>query len=191
MMNKIIILITGELAAGKTFYGKKISHTLKIPFFSKDEIKEILYDSFDKSNLNYEDKRMLGANSYNLFYYIIEQQMKAEVPIIAESNFSKESIPIIKELIDKYEYEVITIRFKGDLHTLHKRFLKREYSDERHSGLFANGIFDDFKAFEKTSLKSKEFKIDDNEIIVDTTDFSRVNFDEIIESIKKNMTDDY
>ena len=31
---KYIIIITGELAAGKTSYGKKISNTLKIPFFS-------------------------------------------------------------------------------------------------------------------------------------------------------------
>ena len=31
MMNKTIIFITGDLASGKTSYGKKISHTLKIP----------------------------------------------------------------------------------------------------------------------------------------------------------------
>ena len=73
---KYIIIITGELAAGKTSYGKKISNTLKIPFFSKDEIKEILYDSFNNNNLTYEDKRKIGVNSYNVFYYIIEQQMK-------------------------------------------------------------------------------------------------------------------
>ena len=39
-----IIIITGDLAAGKTSYGKKISNELKIPFFSKDEIKEVIYD---------------------------------------------------------------------------------------------------------------------------------------------------
>lgn len=98
--------------------------------------------------------------------------------------FVKESIYIIKNLLKKYEYKCITIRFEGDLHTLHRRFLKREYSDERHSGLVANGMFDDFENFEKTSLKSKEFKIDENEIIVDTTDFSKVDFEKIIEKLK-------
>ena len=184
---KDIIIITGELASGKTSYGKKISSILKIPFFSKDEIKEILYDSFNNNNLIYEDKRKIGANSYNVFYYIIEEQMKVGVPIIVESNFVKESIPIIKRLLKKYNYRPITIRFEGDLHILHRRFLKREYSNERHNGLVANGAFDTFENFEKTAQKSKKFKIDDNEILVDTTDFSKVDFDKIIEDIRKKM----
>ena len=33
--SKSMIIITGELAAGKTSYGKKISKLLEIPFFSK------------------------------------------------------------------------------------------------------------------------------------------------------------
>ena len=187
MNNKNIIIITGELAAGKTSYGKKISKELNIPFFSKDEIKEILFDSLSDGNLDYESKRKMGASSYAIFYYILEEQMRVGLPIIAESNFVKESIPIIKNLLNKYDYKNITIRFEGDLKTLHKRFLEREYSSERHMGLVANGVFDDFGNFEKTSIKAKEFKIDDNEILVDTTDFSKVDFDGIIKKIRKYM----
>lgn len=111
--------------------------------------------------------------------------MKVGKSLIVESNFAKESIPIIKNLLNKYDYKSITIRFEGDLHVLHKRFFKREYSNERHNGLVSNGIFDDFKNFEQTAVKSKEFKINNNEILVDTTDFLKVDFDKIIESIKK------
>ena len=185
MNKKYIIIITGELAAGKTSYGKKISDTLKIPFFSKDEIKEVLYDSFNNNHLDYDSKRKIGANSYAVFYYIIEEQMKVGLPIIAESNFVKESIPIIKKLLNEYDYRCITIRFEGDLQILHKRFLEREYSNERHMGLVANGVFDNFENFEKTAIKSKEFKIDENEILVDTTDFSSVDFDYIIKCIQE------
>lgn len=184
--SKIIIIITGELATGKTSYGKKISKALEVPFFSKDEIKELLYDSFNYSNLDYEAKRKLGTSSYSIFYYIIEEQMKAGISLIVESNFVKESVPIIKKLLNKYNYKSITIRFEGDLQILHKRFLKREYSSERHDGLISNGLFDDFKNFEQTAIKSKEFKINNNEILVDTTDFSKVNFDEIINKILSN-----
>lgn len=187
MENKNLIIITGQLAAGKTSYGKKISEELKIPFFSKDLIKEVLFDSFSDSNLDYEAKRKIGASSYAVFYYIIEEQMKVGMPIIAESNFVKESIPIIKKLLDKYNYNSITIRFEGDLQILHKRFLEREYSSERHMGLVSNGVFDDFENFEKTSVKAKEFKINDDEILVDTTDFSKVDFNKIIKDIQKYM----
>lgn len=55
-----IIIITGDLAAGKTSYGKKISNELKIPFFSKDEIKEVLYDSMNNNDTDYESKRKIG-----------------------------------------------------------------------------------------------------------------------------------
>ncbi len=187
MEKKYIIIITGELAAGKTSYGKKISEVLKIPFFSKDLIKEVLFDSFSDKNLDYEAKRKIGASSYAVFYYILEEQMKVGLPLIAESNFVKESVPIIKDLLNKYDYKSITIRFEGDLQILHKRFLEREYSSERHIGLVSNGVFDNFENFEKTAIKSKEFRINNNEILVDTTDFSKVDFDGIIEDIQKYM----
>ena len=52
-------------------------------------------------------------------------------------------------------------------------------------GLVSNGIFDDFENFEKTAVKAKEFKINDDEILVDTTDFSKVDFNKIIKDIQK------
>ena len=131
-MNNSLIIISGYLAAGKTTYGKKISEKLKIPFFSKDSIKEILFDSLYDNNIGYEEKRKLGASSYDILYFIIEEYMKVGMPIIAESNFTKESIPIIKNLLKKYKYKCITIRFEGNIKTLHDRFLKREYSKDRH-----------------------------------------------------------
>ena len=186
MKKNIIIIVTGDLAAGKTTFGKKISSTLRIPFFSKDDIKEILFDSYNE-NIDYETKRKVGAKSYDVFYYILEEQMKVGLPIIAESNFVKESIPIIQNLLNKYHYTCITIRFEGDLHVLHKRFLKREYSNERNVALVANGKFDNFEDFEKIAIKSKEFKIDCKEIIVDTTDFSSVNYENLISNIKRHI----
>ena len=185
MDNKYIVIITGDLASGKTSYGIKISNTLGIPFFSKDKIKEVLYDSISGGNdLDYESKRKIGSTSYDIFYYIIEEQMKSGMPLVAESNFTEESIPIIKELLTKYNYKCVTVKFTGDLHVLHDRFIKREYSDERHSGLFSNGKFDNYEVFESRASVLRNFKIDDNEIIVDTTDFNTVDYDSIVDYIK-------
>lgn len=49
-----------------------------------------------------------------------------------------------------------------------KRFLMRENTSERHQGLVSNGAFDDFETFTKLSEKCREFKINDNELIVYT-----------------------
>lgn len=164
-----------------------IAKELEIPFFSKDELKEILFDSMCNNDLSYEEKRMLGASSYSVFYNIAEQLMKANQAFILESNFVKEAIEVLNNLTNKYNYKCITIRFEGDLKTLHQRFLKREYSEERHQGLVSNGTFDDFEEYVKYSNKLKEFKIDKDEIIVDTTDFSKVNIEDIMSKINKRI----
>ena len=185
--DRYLIIITGELAAGKTSYGKKISENIGIPFFSKDTIKELLFDSMGKEDMSYEEKKKMGASSYAVFYYIMEEQMKVGKPLIVESNFVKESVPFIKNLLEKYDYDSITIRFGGDPHVLHERFLKREYSSERHPGLQSNGTFDDFETFQKTSQKAKEFKISENEIYVDTTDFDKVDFEKMMGEVRENL----
>lgn len=183
MNDKTLVIITGQLAAGKTSYGRKIAETLKLPFFSKDLIKEILYDSVCSDEVDYEVKRKIGASSYKVLYYIVEELMKVSKTMIIESNFSKESVPIIKNLLDKYCYNSATIRFVGNLEVLHKRFLEREKSSKRHSALMSNGLFDDFEEFKKASLKAEEFKIDGKEIVVDTTDFSKVDLNNIIREL--------
>lgn len=183
---KYFIVICGDLAAGKSTYGKKISKELQIPFFSKDKIKEILFDSMNNNDLSYEEKRKIGASSYAVFYNIAEQLMESGQAFILESNFVKESEAILNEFVSKYDYKCITIKFIGDLKVLHERFKKREYSEERHQGLVANGKFDNFEEYENQSIKLREFKMND-EIIVDTTEFSKVDLDLIMRQIKERI----
>lgn len=185
--NKYFIVVCGDLAGGKTTYGKKISKELQIPFFSKDKLKEVLFDSMNNNNLSYEEKRKIGASSYAVFYNIADQLMEVGQSFILESNFVKESVNVLNNLISKYKYKCITVRFEGDAKILHKRFLKREYSDERHQGLVSNGTFDDFEVYLKHTNKLREFKINNNEIIVDTTDFAKVNFELIMNQIHERI----
>ena len=187
MKEKCVIIITGMPATGKTTTGIKIAEKLRIPFFSKDQIKEILFDAISNKNATYEDKRKIGFASYDILYHNIEVLMKVGCTFILESNFVKQSSDILKKLISNYNYNSITIRFETDLKILHKRFLMRENTSERHQGLVSNGAFDDFETFTKLSEKCKEFKINDNELIVDTTDFSNINIDEIINDINRKI----
>ncbi len=188
MNKKYIVIVTGAPATGKTTYGRKISKELGIPFFSKDRIKEILYDFLDNKNLKYEDKQKIGVSSYAILYYQAEELMKVGISFILESNFVKKSSEILKKLIMDYSYTCITIRFEAELRTLYKRFLMRENLPERHPCLISNGVFDDFEAFKNMSDTNKEFKINKDEIIVDSTDFSNINLEEIVREIKKKMT---
>ena len=51
----------------------------------------------------------------------------------------------------------------------------------------ANGKFDSFEEYEKQSIILRDFKMND-EIIIDTTDFSKVNFESIMKQIKERIT---
>ncbi len=183
MIKKYIIIITGDLAAGKTTYGKKIAKTFNLPFFSKDKIKELMFDSLNNENIDYEEKRKIGAISYTFLYHIAEELMKTEVPFILESNFTEQSSSILKKLTNQYGYTAITIRFIGDLEVLYQRFLKREYSEERHLGLRGDGQLDDFEKFKLVTENTHKFNMNNKEIIVDTTDLSKVNFSLIINKV--------
>ena len=59
-MKKRTVLITGDLAAGKTTFAKKLSKHLGIDAICKDEIKEILAETVGFSN-RAENKRLSQA----------------------------------------------------------------------------------------------------------------------------------
>lgn len=186
-MEKILIVIAGMPATGKTTYGNQISRELGIPIFSKDKFKEVIYDSLHQDKLEYEQKRKIGVTSYSVLYAVCEEMMKIGMAFIIESNFTSNSSIQIQELIEKYHYKCIVIKFDADMRILHERFLEREKRIERHPGLVAEGVFDDFEKFKEVSSKAKGFKMNEEEILVDTSDFSKVKFEEIIEIIKEKI----
>lgn len=185
-MEKKYIIITGAPATGKTTYGKKIAKELGIPFFSKDELKVEIYNSFQK-DMDYEEKRQIGISSYSVLWYVTKQMMETELPFILESNFAEKSSEILKGLEKTYGYTNIVIRFDTNLKVLHERFLTRENTTHRPEGLRANGVFDDFEEFAKIVQRSRNFNMNTNEIHIDTTDFSQVNEQEMIDQIKTKM----
>lgn len=189
-MKNIVIVIAGSPATGKTTYGNKISKKLSIPIFSKDKLKEVIYDSMEEDKLEYEAKRKIGIASYSVLWAICEEIMKTGSIFIIESNFTNASSIKINELLNKYHYKSIVIKFDADIRTLHQRFLEREKKTERHPGLVADGIFDDFEKFKEIAKKAKNFELGDNkEILVDTTDFSKVDFKWILEELKRKIKD--
>ena len=188
-MEKILIVIAGMLATGKTTYGNQISKELGIPIFSKDKFKEAIYDSINQDKLEYEQKRKIGVTSYSVLYTVCEEMMKVGSMFIIESNFTSNSSIQIHKLIEKYNYKCIVIRFDADLTILHKRFLERERTVERHPGLVTEGVFDDFEKFKEVSNKAREFKINDEEILIDTSDFSKVKFEKIIEVVREKINE--
>lgn len=192
------ILVTGSPAAGKSVMAESLSERLMLPVISKDAIKELLFDNVGFQSR--EEKVNLGIASMEIMYYAAGQLMKAGQPFILENNFEHSSEHGIKDLLGKYKYSALTITLTGDYKVIYQRFLERESSPDRHRGHVVNDCYPEKK---ENTLKTPEartvscesfirrieqrgfdaFCVGGRQIKVDTTDFSKIDMEEILSQI--------
>ena len=175
-----------------------MSEMLKLPVISKDTLKELLFD-----NVGFQsraEKVKLGIASMEIMYYVAGQLMKVGQPFILENNFEYSSEQGIRSLLEQYQYSTLTITLTGDYKVIYHRFLERESSPDRHRGHVVNDCYPEKKEDNLKTLKGKTisydnfvrgieqrgfdaFCVDDRQIKVDTTDFSKINQEELFSQI--------
>ena len=72
------IIVTGIPASGKSTLAEELGKRLELPVFSKDAVKERLYDTIGFQSR--EEKVRLGIAAMNIMYDIAEQMMKCGKP---------------------------------------------------------------------------------------------------------------
>lgn len=170
-------------ATGKTTFANYLSHKLQVPLVCKDKLKEIIWEKVHYDTNIRTESQKYGGLAYDLSFHFCEVLMKTNQTFIFESNFTNPCPDILTSKIIKYKYKVITVLFDGDVEVIHKRFLARDITEERHQGLVSNNYFSDLKYFEKAVKPCRDFDYGDIQITVDSTDFSTVSYDDIIEKI--------
>ena len=178
-MMPYVIIIAGIPASGKTTYARHIAEEMHIPFIGKDAIKEKLYDVLRFDTSKRENSQLYGMASYGVFFHIAECLMKADVSFVLESNFIPSSADVLNPLIQKYTYRALTVLFDADMKVLHKRFCDRDVTEERHPGLASkSNVFNDYEVFNTVTLPLRDFCVGEK-IVVDTTDFTKVEYSKI------------
>lgn len=183
-MNKKIIIIEGYLAAGKSTFATRLSKEINIPYLSKDTLKIALCSSITK--INREESSCFSAVTFDAILYMTERLIERGYPIIIEGNFVPGGIKkidesaVIKKLIDKYACQSLTYKFKGDTKILYKRFIERDKLPERGQ---VNMMTDDFTYddFSKWCHNLDSFNVGGKIVKIDTTDFNKVDFKNLIE----------
>ena len=118
-----LIIITGDLAAGKSTLAQGLSAELNIPCLIKDTLKEIACDAIGYETR--EENRALSIAAVNSMIYVFNQTAEVGGDLILEANFRNEEILAIKEIADEYDYNVVLIALTGDINLLYQRFLDR------------------------------------------------------------------
>lgn len=193
------ILVTGIPAAGKSTMAKEIGKQLNIPVISKDSIKEILFDTVGFNSRS--EKVALGVGAMEIMYYFAEQLMQTGAPFVLENNFENSSKEGLEKILDKSQYTPITVVMTGDYRVIYERFLERNQSPERHRGHVVNTQYPEVSPTNEVGIVLYEhfvggiknrgmdsFSIGENRIVIDTTDFSNVNIDTIIQNIRNVVT---
>lgn len=190
------ILVTGIPAAGKSTIAKYIAEKLDIPMISKDDIKELLFD--DVGFQSREEKVKLGTASASIMYYMAEQLMCHNQPFILENNFENATRDGLNKILDKYSYKSITVTMTGDYRVIYNRFVERNNSVDRHRGHVVNDCYPEkepSRVIEPMSYESFEQAVvsrgmdayfgNGPHILIDTTDFSSVDKNDIVNQIIK------
>ncbi|MGF0032922.1 AAA family ATPase [Bariatricus sp. SGI.154] len=188
------ILITGIPASGKSTMAEFLANHLNLPVISKDNIKELMYDVIGFRSR--EEKVRLGIASMDIMYYMAEQLMKRQQPFILENNFENISREGLLAILEKYSYTAITVTLTGDYKKIYQRFLERNDSPDRHRGHVVNQCYPErgtpgdvtsisYEGFVAgiTNRGMDCFVANGPHIIVDTTDFGKIDREEILDKI--------
>ena len=189
------ILVTGIPASGKSTIARFLAEAFGLPVISKDRIKECMYDTIGFRSR--EEKVKLGTASMQIMYDLAEELMRSARPFILENNFENVSKEGLLTILEKYEYKAITVTLTGDYKIIYQRFLERNRDPGRHPGHVVNDCYPGSKEINSPVQISYEsfvegitqrgmdsFTANGPQVILDTTDFGRLDREDLVRRIQ-------
>ncbi|MGN7397832.1 AAA family ATPase [Peribacillus frigoritolerans] len=197
-MDKVLILLAGLPGTGKTYLSNILNSKLGSFYnLSQDDLKEYYCDMYGYRNL--EEKQKIEKIAWAKYFEIMEQQMQVGSNIMSDYPFSQKQKPHIQQLVERYSYEVVTIRLIADLDVLFERQKKRDLDPTRHLShivtsykkgdqLADRSIADNLLNYEEfikrcTTRGYDTFKLG-TLYEVDVSDFTKVNYSMLLEDIR-------
>jgi predicted kinase len=173
---KKLILITGDLACGKSTFARILSERYGSAVFYKDKIKEILGDTIGFSNR--EENVRLSTATMEIMTEIFVVTGKTGSDLILEANFKESEMRSIHRVAESYGYRVLTLALEADMEIIYKRFMNRIENENRHPVHVCG--FDGYESLKCYILRGREQKCFGKIIKIDANDFSyQSNFSEI------------
>ncbi|PMC35764.1 kinase [Bacillus sp. UMB0899] len=198
-MDKVLILLAGLPGTGKTYLSNIIQSKLGTFYnLSQDSLKEYYFDMYGFHNL--EEKQEIEKIAWTKYYEIMEQQMQVGKNMMSDYPFSQKQKPHIQKLVEKYGYEVVTIRLIADLEVLFDRQKKRDLDPTRHLSHIMNSYkkgdhlpnrrnADNLLTYEEfinrcTTRGYETFELG-KLYEMDVSDFTKVNYSMLVEDLRR------
>jgi predicted kinase len=124
----LLVVVTGPPASGKSSIARELAEELAIPFLSKDELKERLYEEIGSGD---ELEEEIERSATAILYSVARSNLKVGVSVLVESNFDRESDPApLRELGAR----IVQVHCGGDPDELVRHFAQRAARGDRHPG---------------------------------------------------------
>ena len=200
-----IIILQGGPATGKTTLGKKVAKEFQFPYFSKDNIKELIFDYIglpttpalfsDNASQNTSDDENEGKlsgmkmdeASVAILFQLIEAHIQVKKSCIIDCTFDEIHSSTFKKLKSKYFFFPIQIYCYADLDVLSQRYKERAETRERHPGHFDNLLLQSFLE-DPSRYDLRPLDIEGAMFSINTTNHSSKDYDQLIDSISKSIS---
>jgi predicted kinase len=177
-MNKsLIIIFTGPPASGKTVLSRRLARDLNLPLFSKDDLKETLFDALPNPTPDWSAQ--LGAACFEALFRQLETQLQAGVPaMITETAFwAEQSAAHFLDFKARYRVELLQFYCTAATDVLYQREQSRLAQGQRHPcHTHTNTLsVEEFEALIE-SPRYARLPLEGKVIDVDTNDLAHVDY---------------
>ena len=130
-----LVVVSGPPGAGKTTLARGIGRRLRLPVFSKDDLKESLYDSLGGDDI--DSSRRIGRASIELLFNMMEVHLCGGQGLIAEMNFhARYDPPKFKRLGERCPHKLVQVHCSASDEVIVSRYRTRGASGARHPAHF-------------------------------------------------------
>jgi predicted kinase len=129
MGEPLLVVVTGPPASGKSSLARDLAAELRIPFLSKDEFKERLYEEIAAGD---EAEAAIERAALAILYSVAASNLQVDVSVLVESNFDTESD--VQPLRSLGAARIVQVHCGGDTDELVEHFRERSQRGERHPG---------------------------------------------------------
>lgn len=127
---KKLLLITGDIAAGKSTFSQILSARYSAAVFQKDTVKEILGEWIGFQNR--EENKALSNAAIDVMCHIFSRISPTKADLILEANFHEKELQKLHQIAKERQYDVLTLVLRGDADVLYERYMHRIHAENRH-----------------------------------------------------------
>ena len=180
---KRLLLITGDLATGKSTFASILSKRYGITVMYKDKIKEVLGDTIGFADR--EENLKLSRATMELMTYGFAELVELDSDVILEANFKESEMARLNEIAAQNGYDMLTLALTADMDIIYKRFVNRIENENRHP-VHISGFdgYDSFKYYIDFGRKQRTFG---RTMEINADDFSYQRDDELLSKIDEFM----